>query len=417
MLASGRVVQVNVSQGGVPKLPVERAWVGRLGLEGDAHRERTVHGGPQRAVCLFSIEAIERLQSEGHPLEPGSVGENLTTSGVEWSLLPVGARARIGDELEIELASSTTPCATQKPNFSDGRFSRISIDLHPSDSRMYARVVREGEVRPGDAIVVLPPDDDSTAAAQLLLNKFDAGEKEASLRLWRAARAAGLDVRVLDDGDICAGASPSFPGPAFNHAQGLRLMPQLLPEVLAHFASVGSVASIPWEAPTPDAEPELSMSVHACPPAEVRPAPTPSGVVVRRVGRAEQPAWIELFSASMTREEQAAWRALLPHLLDTRGVHAVLALVDGRPAGTGLLHVKREAGLLRGGFVAEPYRGRGIQRALIAARAELAGELECRLLASLAEAGSASATNLERMGLVVIATQPVFRYVASAGRA
>ncbi|MEA2676516.1 MAG: hypothetical protein QOJ81_657, partial [Chloroflexota bacterium] len=41
----GRVVQVNVSGGGVPKRPVERAWVGPLGLEGDAHRENTVHGG------------------------------------------------------------------------------------------------------------------------------------------------------------------------------------------------------------------------------------------------------------------------------------------------------------------------------------------------------------------------------------
>jgi len=43
---SGRVLQVNVSGGGVPKRPVERAWVGRFGLEGDAHRENTVHGGP-----------------------------------------------------------------------------------------------------------------------------------------------------------------------------------------------------------------------------------------------------------------------------------------------------------------------------------------------------------------------------------
>ena len=86
---TGKVLQVNISGGGVPKKPVERAWVGVLGLEGDAHRENTVHGGPHRAVCLFGIEVIERLQSEGHPVEPGSVGENLTTSGIEWSLAGV----------------------------------------------------------------------------------------------------------------------------------------------------------------------------------------------------------------------------------------------------------------------------------------------------------------------------------------
>ena len=62
-VATGRVLQVSVSPGGVPKLPIERAWVGRFGLEGDKHSEPTVHGGPHRAVCLFGIEVIERLQA------------------------------------------------------------------------------------------------------------------------------------------------------------------------------------------------------------------------------------------------------------------------------------------------------------------------------------------------------------------
>ncbi len=65
-----RVRQVNVSSGGVPKLPVPVARVGRLGLEGDDHADRTEHGGPFRAVCLYSIEAIERVRAEGHPIFP-----------------------------------------------------------------------------------------------------------------------------------------------------------------------------------------------------------------------------------------------------------------------------------------------------------------------------------------------------------
>src|SRR5215212_9995453 len=111
MANSGSVVQVNISPGGVPKLPVDEARVNRFGLAGDGHDEATVHGGPHRAVCLFAFEAIERLQSEGHPVRPGSVGENLTTTGVEWSLLPVGTRARIGETLLLEVASTATPCA------------------------------------------------------------------------------------------------------------------------------------------------------------------------------------------------------------------------------------------------------------------------------------------------------------------
>src|SRR3954467_4843209 len=125
-MSSGRVLSVNVSEGGVPKLPIERAWVGPLGLDGDKHREMTVHGGPYRAVCLFAIEVIERLRAEGHPVGPGSVGENLTTTGVEWSLLPGGTRARIGNDLVIELTDDAAPCATQEHNFTDRRFARIS---------------------------------------------------------------------------------------------------------------------------------------------------------------------------------------------------------------------------------------------------------------------------------------------------
>jgi MOSC domain-containing protein YiiM len=173
MASSGRVVQVSVSRGGVPKLPVAQAWVGRLGLEGDAHREHTVHGGPHRAVCLFSMEAIERLQAEGHPVEPGSTGENLTTAGIEWSTLPVGTRARVGGQLLLELASSTTPCETQRPNFIGGRFSRINIALHPTDSRMYARVLEEGPVQAGDGIELLQPADDSRAQTESQLLRID----------------------------------------------------------------------------------------------------------------------------------------------------------------------------------------------------------------------------------------------------
>jgi len=220
-MQSGRVLQVNISGGGVPKLPVEAAWVSRLGVEGDAHRERTAHGGPHRAVCLFAVEAIERLQSEGHPVEPGSVGENLTTAGIEWSLLPIGTRARIGDELEIELASSTTPCATQRPNFLAGRFSRISIDLHPSDSRMYARVLVEGAIRAGDPIVILPPDPNSHAAEELSLGR--PGPGRGQIQPAHLARRPGGRLRAAHRerwraGHVClpgtdrAGLQPC-PGP------------------------------------------------------------------------------------------------------------------------------------------------------------------------------------------------------------
>src|SRR5215213_10769158 len=91
--ATGRVLQVNVSPGGVPKQPVVEARIGRDGLEGDGHHHDAVHGGPHRAVCLMAVEAIDRVRADGHPgVVPGAVGENLTTAGFELATLEPGAR-------------------------------------------------------------------------------------------------------------------------------------------------------------------------------------------------------------------------------------------------------------------------------------------------------------------------------------
>ena len=54
-MTGGRLVQVNVSEGGVPKLPVAAARITVAGVEGDRQREVTVHGGPHRAVSLLGI--------------------------------------------------------------------------------------------------------------------------------------------------------------------------------------------------------------------------------------------------------------------------------------------------------------------------------------------------------------------------
>jgi MOSC domain-containing protein YiiM/GNAT superfamily N-acetyltransferase len=411
---SGRVLQVNVSRGGVPKTPVERAWVSRLGLEGDGHHERTVHGGPHRAVCLFGIEAIERLQAEGHPVEPGSVGENLTTVGVEWSLLPVGTRARIGDALELELASSTTPCATQQRNFRDGRFSRISIDLHPSDSRMYARVVREGEVRPGDPVTVLDPPPESRARDELLLGRLDQAETASSLAAWKAAAAAGFDVSIADDGELAMVAAPQLPGPAFNQASGLARMPQLVPVATEFFDTRGCPGwLVTEEAPWPGAELTREFDVLAAQPGEVAEQAAADGIEIRRAGPGDAAVVVSIFAASgMTGADdpRGAWLPVQAAFIESPRRHLMIAEQSGRPVATAALHVRHHTGWLRGAAVVPEARGQGIQRALIAARVRLARELGCDLVGSWAEHASASAANLERLGLRAIGKRRQYAY-------
>src|SRR4051812_40525961 len=91
-VAVGRVVAVNTSRGGVPKLPLPEAYVGELGLEGDEHRNMVSHGGPLRAVCLLAQEVIDRVRAEGNPIASGTTGENVTTQGIELAALPFGTQ-------------------------------------------------------------------------------------------------------------------------------------------------------------------------------------------------------------------------------------------------------------------------------------------------------------------------------------
>jgi MOSC domain-containing protein YiiM len=152
----GTVASINVSGGGIPKGRVSDAKVSRSGLEKDAQNDTTHHGGPERAVCLYSLERIRSLQAEGHPINPGTAGENVTVEGIDWDLVAPGARLRLGDEVLLEVASFTNPCKTIKASFIDGEFIRIAQRLHPGWSRVYARVLAEGSIRFGDRVQLDP---------------------------------------------------------------------------------------------------------------------------------------------------------------------------------------------------------------------------------------------------------------------
>ena len=152
----GTLVSINVSRGGVPKSRVNGAQVAQLGLLGDGQDDIKHHGGPERAVCIYSLERIRSLQAEGHPIDVGTVGENVTVEGVDWDLVVPGAHLRLGDEVLLEVVSFTDPCKTIKGSFSDGKFVRIAQKLHPGWSRVYAKVLKEGQIHFGDTVEVIP---------------------------------------------------------------------------------------------------------------------------------------------------------------------------------------------------------------------------------------------------------------------
>jgi len=153
----GRVHQISVSRGGVPKLGVRSARVTALGVEGDSQNDTKHHGGPDRAVCLFSFEVIQGLQGEGHPIAPGSTGENLTLAGIDWPRVVPGGRFEFEGGVVLEVVSFTRPCSTIRDSFAGLLFNRIHQEQHPGQSRVYARVIRGGSLGTGEGCVYTAP--------------------------------------------------------------------------------------------------------------------------------------------------------------------------------------------------------------------------------------------------------------------
>ena len=149
---TGTIVSINWSAGGVPKYPVRDVFVTKNGLDGDGHRFH-LHGGPDKAVCVYAIEIIERLQQEGHPIAIGTTGENITVRGLDWDQVVPGVRLVLG-AVAIEVTAYASPCQTIVGAFIDGRVTRISQKVHPGWSRVYGRVLLEGVLHTDDTVSI-----------------------------------------------------------------------------------------------------------------------------------------------------------------------------------------------------------------------------------------------------------------------
>lgn len=148
---SARIFHLAISDGGAPKQAIREGAVTELGITGDRQKHTKFHGGPMRALCLFSLELIEKLQAEGHPIYPGSVGENVTISGLPWGTLAVGTRLALG-EVEVELTSVADPCKNIGASFIDRSFKRLGV---PGEMRWYCKVLKVGTLRIAQPVRVI----------------------------------------------------------------------------------------------------------------------------------------------------------------------------------------------------------------------------------------------------------------------
>ena len=147
----GTVAHLHAGRG-LPKPEVTEAEVGWSGMGSDVQRSRRHHGAPFQALCIWSADAIRTLRSEGHPIDHGFAGENITVEGIPAAAFRPGAQFTVGTVRGF-LTGYAHPCRLNKEWFVDGDFMRMSHG-RGDESRAYAMVTRTGRVTVGDAFVL-----------------------------------------------------------------------------------------------------------------------------------------------------------------------------------------------------------------------------------------------------------------------
>jgi len=141
-----------------------------LGVEGDAHCGATVRHRSRvrrdptapnlRQVHLVAAELLDELAGRGFGVEPGAIGENVTTRGLDLLGLPTGAVLRLGDDALIAVTGLRNPCV-QLDRFAPG-LQKAVLDRDAAGNLVrragvMAVVLHGGVVRPGDPIEVARP--------------------------------------------------------------------------------------------------------------------------------------------------------------------------------------------------------------------------------------------------------------------
>jgi MOSC domain-containing protein YiiM len=157
------------------KQPVEgRVRVAGVNLAGDDQADRTVHGGPEKAVYAYAREDIDWWENIHGDLANGCFGENLTTQGLDISGAIIGERWQVGSTV-LEICQPRLPCSKLGIRFGDLRM--VKAFAKASRPGGYLRIIEEGELGVGDEVTILSRPDHGVTLAMC----SDAALKDPSL--------------------------------------------------------------------------------------------------------------------------------------------------------------------------------------------------------------------------------------------
>src|SRR5947207_9049889 len=187
-----RVVEWNGGQvaTGIFKEPVQGPVILRtLNLDGDRQADLSVHGGVSKAVYAYASEHYEfwRRELPDMELPYGMFGENFTTEGLREDAVNIGDRFRAGTA-ELMVTEPRMPCYKLAIKF--GRADIIKRFLQSRRTGFYFAMLKEGEVKAGDAIEPLSRDENNVAVADI--TRLYAFEKDELVTLHRAVKLKAL---------------------------------------------------------------------------------------------------------------------------------------------------------------------------------------------------------------------------------
>lgn len=157
-----KVFQLNVKpktngEFGLPKRPVPELRITSSGAEGDYnhYRAATLKGDPDQAILLVTQELLSQLRTEGWPVEPGHLGENITLDHVSESELRPGTQVRVA-EVILELTKPCDPCTElHSLPYVGAMRGKEFVRALVNRRGWYARVLNPGVVRVNAPVQIL----------------------------------------------------------------------------------------------------------------------------------------------------------------------------------------------------------------------------------------------------------------------
>lgn len=163
MLMQGEIVRISIKNHnkyketgfvGLPKIEVSEAEINFSGVADDYNHYRATrkNNSPDRAVLLMTTDMLKQLQSEGWPLKPGDLGENLSVKDIPYEFFEVGKKFNVG-EVKLEITEKCNPCnnLSALQYVGDEKVMEF-IKILKNRRGWYAKVLKEGLVKKNDRI-------------------------------------------------------------------------------------------------------------------------------------------------------------------------------------------------------------------------------------------------------------------------